>query len=178
MLANQSPLGSVPVTATNAEGTLPLGAHLISLRRGYVHHGIYVGAGRVIHYGGFHRPGDKRPIETVSLECFAGGRGYQLIAEPRTPYSASQIVLRASSRLGENRYSLFFNNCEHFCEWCIHGIARSKQVRSTLSNPWRLIQLLVAVAHLATESLDIAAIDVGQDPCGRDVMTAREARSA
>ena len=27
-----------------------LGAHLISPRNGYSHHGIYVGSGRVIHY--------------------------------------------------------------------------------------------------------------------------------
>lgn len=28
---------------------LPLGAHLTTPRRGYVHHGIYAGSGRVIH---------------------------------------------------------------------------------------------------------------------------------
>jgi Lecithin retinol acyltransferase len=38
------------------------GAHLTSPRRGYLHHGIYVGAGRVIHYGGFNRPFRRGPI--------------------------------------------------------------------------------------------------------------------
>ena len=31
---------------------LPLGAHLVSPRWGYTHHGIYTGGGRVIHYAG------------------------------------------------------------------------------------------------------------------------------
>jgi hypothetical protein len=33
----------------------PIGAHQITRRRGYVHHGLYAGDGRVIHYAGFKR---------------------------------------------------------------------------------------------------------------------------
>jgi pyruvate-formate lyase-activating enzyme len=38
------------------------------------------------------------------------------------------IVRRARSRLGERRYTVFTNNCEHFCTWCQVGESRSKQV--------------------------------------------------
>jgi hypothetical protein len=38
------------------------------------------------------------------------------------------VVARARSRLGENRYRLTTNNCEHFCEWCLSGESRSEQV--------------------------------------------------
>ena len=31
----------------------PLGAHLITPRFAYSHHGVYVGAGTVVHYGAF-----------------------------------------------------------------------------------------------------------------------------
>jgi hypothetical protein len=37
-------------------------------------------------------------------------------------------VRRARSRLGERRYDLLRNNCEHFCSWCQDGEARSAQV--------------------------------------------------
>jgi lecithin:retinol acyltransferase len=33
----------------------PLGAHLVTPRRAYTHHGIYVGLGRVVQYGGLSR---------------------------------------------------------------------------------------------------------------------------
>jgi hypothetical protein len=46
----------------------PLGTHLTTTRRGYCHHGIYVGKGRVVHYSGlsgaFWQCG---PVEEVSL---------------------------------------------------------------------------------------------------------------
>ena len=30
----------------------PIGAHLITSRKGYNHHGLYIGRGKVIHYSG------------------------------------------------------------------------------------------------------------------------------
>ena len=33
----------------------PLGSHLVTPRRGYLHHGIYVGARKVVHYSGLMR---------------------------------------------------------------------------------------------------------------------------
>jgi hypothetical protein len=35
--------------------------------------------------------------------------------------------------VGEDRYRLLTNNCEHFCEWCLHGTARSFQVEAWLA---------------------------------------------
>lgn len=43
-------------------------------------------------------------------------------------YSPEETVERAKSRLGENKYSLVFNNCEHFAIWCKTGIHESRQV--------------------------------------------------
>lgn len=39
-----------------------------------------------------------------------------------------EVVRRARSRLGEDRYHVLKNNCEHFCEWCVRGQNRSYQV--------------------------------------------------
>ena len=38
-------------------------------------------------------------------------------------------VERAESRLGEHKYNLLFNNCEHFASWCKTGVSESQQVK-------------------------------------------------
>jgi hypothetical protein len=109
---------------------LPLGAHLVSPRRGYLHHGVYAGNGRVIHYGGFHRLLTSRPVEEISLEEFTLGRGLKVKPWVAPKFSGTDVVERARSRIGENRYRLFSNNCEHFTEWCIGGTSRSPQLEA------------------------------------------------
>jgi hypothetical protein len=112
---------------------LPLGAHLISPRRGYRHHGVYAGNGRVIQYGGFNRMFSSRPVEEVSLQEFTLGRDIAVKAWVAPKFMGGDVVARARSRLGENRYRLFSNNCEHFAEWCIGGASRSLQVDALLT---------------------------------------------
>jgi cell wall-associated NlpC family hydrolase len=48
-------------------------------------------------------------------------------------YSGKETVEHARSRLGENKYNLVFNNCEHFAVWCKTGISESSQVSAVLS---------------------------------------------
>jgi hypothetical protein len=104
------------------------GTHLTTRRRGYVHHGLYAGDGRVIHYAGYGRRFRRGPVEEVTLECFAGGRGWQVRPWSTPSHSGPAAVVRARARLGEDRYSLWTNNCEHFVEWAIGGTPRSAQV--------------------------------------------------
>ena len=59
-----------------AEGDKPaLGSHLVSPRLGFAHHGIYVGCGRVVHYGAFVHGLHRGPVEEVSLARFTHGQG-------------------------------------------------------------------------------------------------------
>lgn len=116
----------------------PLGAHLVTPRRGFVHHGVYVGNGRVVHYAGFSRALRAGPVEEVSLERFAQGRGWSVRRHAVPRFAPHQVVERARSRLGENRYRVASNNCEHFVLWCLTGEARSPQVDAWIA-PWRLI---------------------------------------
>ena len=53
----------------------PLGAHLVTPRGLYTHHGLYIGRGRVIHYAGPYRRPPTGLIEEISLEEFAASRG-------------------------------------------------------------------------------------------------------
>ena len=105
-----------------------IGAHLTSKRRGYVHHGVYAGNGRVIHYGGFSRMFSSSPVEEVSIDEFTLGHGLTVKPWVAPKFTGADVVERARSRIGENRYRLFSNNCEHFAEWCIGGKSRSLQV--------------------------------------------------
>lgn len=104
------------------------GMHLTSRRRGYVHHGLYAGDGRVIHYAGYDRRFRRGPVEEVSLERFAAGRGWQVKPWTAPTFADTAAVERARARLGENRYRIWSNNCEHFVEWAIGGTPRSAQV--------------------------------------------------
>lgn len=43
-------------------------------------------------------------------------------------YTPEQTVARARTRLGESRYNVVTNNCEHFAIWCKTGVHESMQV--------------------------------------------------
>ena len=111
----------------------PLGAHLITPRFGYAHHGVYVGAGTVIHYAAFAYHWRRGPVEQVSISSFAHGHPVWVRPAGRNALRCEEIVRRARSRLGENHYRMLSNNCEHLSEWCVHGKHRSPQVDRLLS---------------------------------------------
>jgi hypothetical protein len=116
-----------------SERSLDPGAHLVSPRRGYTHHGIYVGGGKIVQYRGLVRGLRRGPVEEVSLEQFASGRALWIRYGRAARFDADEVVRRARSRIGEDRYHLLTNNCEHFCEWCLRGEHRSYQVDEWLS---------------------------------------------
>ncbi|TWC17848.1 lecithin:retinol acyltransferase [Pseudomonas sp. SJZ085] len=133
-----------PVDIEQPAGHLPIGAHLVSPRRFYLHHGIYLGGADVAHYSGFSgslRPG---PIEVTDLEHFANGKPVWMLQEP-CKYSSDEVADRARSRLGEKQYRVFFNNCEHFCSWCTRGESYSAQVDACFHRPHALFALICAL---------------------------------
>ncbi|WP_257225735.1 lecithin retinol acyltransferase family protein [Pseudomonas sp. ICMP22404] len=133
-----------PVDIEKPADHLPIGAHLISPRRFYLHHGIYLGGADVAHYSGFSgslRPG---PIEVTNLEHFANGKPVWMLHE-LCKYSSDEIADRARSRLGEKQYRVFFNNCEHFCSWCVSGESYSAQVYACFHRPHDLFAMISAL---------------------------------
>ena len=143
-------LGDKPDTAAAVDqitglrqGILAPGTHLVTSRRGYMHHGIYVGRGMVVHYAGLSGFLHSKPVEEVTIAQFSMGRAVRIVEHSESKYSPQEIVLRARSRLGENEYQVLRNNCEHFCNWCITGRSRSTQAESPLAST--LQALIVAV---------------------------------
>ena len=105
-----------------------IGSHLISPRGKYDHHGIYSGNGKVIHYGGLADGLSSAPIEEVPLINFSKGCDVFVKIHQKPIFNSGEILRRAKSRLGEDDYSIFSNNCEHFCNWCIFGRHESDQI--------------------------------------------------
>jgi len=66
----------------------------------------------------------------------------QVVDQGRSLYSPEEIVRRARSRIGEDDYRLLTNNCEHFCNWCLHGVSRSAQVERRWQLPLRVFLAL------------------------------------
>jgi hypothetical protein len=119
-----------------------IGSHLTTPRTAYTHHGLYIGNQQVIHLT------SNSKVETVSLDEFTNGHGY---SEPsfHSKFSRQDIVKRAQSRLGNEDYSLVFNNCEHFVNWCLHDKPHSKQVHHVVNSIGNGV-LNVAIRNFAT----------------------------
>ena len=102
------------------------GDHLVASDTLHTHHGIYLSPGRVAQYGS---DDDKRRarVEIVSEQAFARGRQVYVLDRPAA-FSVDEIRRRVESRVGEQDYSLFGNNCEHFVNWCRTGHHKSRQV--------------------------------------------------
>lgn len=93
----------------------------------FVHHGIDLGDGTVAHYL------EGRQILRSNLQDFSLGQPVSTVPYPPGSCSPPGVsVHRALGRLGEQRYNLIFNNCEHFAHWCKTGRHRSAQVEGWL----------------------------------------------
>ena len=129
----------------SSEEEPPVGTHIVTLRRGFTHHGVYVGCGEVVQYGGLARGLRRAPVEEVSLTEFAQGYPIWVRSEGSRSFDSEAVVQRARSRVGEDRYSILKNNCEHFCEWCVRGEPRSQQINEWLSRPWWALRLTIGL---------------------------------
>jgi hypothetical protein len=92
-----------------------------------MHHGIDLGDGSVAHYL------EGREILRSPRDQFSRGQPIQTVPYPEGRCLPAGVTLRrAMGRLGEERYNLLFNNCEHFAHWCKTGRHRSAQVEDWL----------------------------------------------
>jgi len=137
----------------------------------YEHHGIYVGDDMVVHYNGLARgivfekscfeeilsnvvPLDKRNIakvEMTSLEEFASGDTWQIKEHANAPFSGTDISLCAKARVGEQKYNLLINNCEHFCNECVFGEHMSEQVQNVKQNSALFSEIEPLLVHIISE---------------------------
>lgn len=132
-----------------------LGAHLVSDRTGYTHHGIYVGDDKVIHYAGLADGLSSGVVEETTLKAFSNGNEFSVKPHPHPRFTGQAVIDRARSRLGEDEYNILSNNCEHFCEWCINGEHRSAQVEQAKSASTRGLAAFTVLRTIAPPQISI-----------------------
>src|SRR5262249_3285017 len=108
------------------------GDHIWVWRCGYTHHGIDCGDGTVIHYAGGLLEKRNIAVRCTTLGEFSGGVQVH-VEQYRVCYPPEVVVRRAEGRLGEDRYNLFSNNCEHLARWCKTGNSHSEQIKDRLT---------------------------------------------
>jgi hypothetical protein len=93
------------------------------------HHGIDCGNDTVIHYQKNYKNEKNGIILWVPMKEFAKGKKIYTVKYDN--YDPPLIVVeRAKRKLGETKYNLFNNNCEHFARYCKTGMPISHQVEN------------------------------------------------
>lgn len=121
------------------EQNLYLGAPIGVRRFGYTHFGIYAGNCNghdvVIHYNGDKKSKANATVRWDTLNDFADGDSIFIAheMEEKATNTPEQRLRLAESRVGEKKYSLFLNNCEHFVNWCLSRKQESTQVKFAFS---------------------------------------------
>ncbi|MCR5622933.1 MAG: lecithin retinol acyltransferase family protein [Treponema sp.] len=112
----------------------PMPGDVLSVNRGlYRHYGVYVGNGTVVHFSGGegHELSARMAcIRKTTVESFRKNGEIQIETRCCKSYSRKETVMRALGAVGteKGKYSLQWNNCEHFANWCRYGEKRSLQV--------------------------------------------------
>jgi hypothetical protein len=114
----------------------------------YMHHGIDVGDGTVVHArpDDFRNPFAGGRVVRTPLEEFAAGRPVRTVIDPPARFAADAIVDRALAAVGREGYSPVVDNCEHFATWCATGRRASRQVDLLMARATGLVARAAAAA--------------------------------
>jgi hypothetical protein len=126
----------IVIKAVTAQGGPRPGDVIFADRGLYKHYGVYIGHNKVIHFSGpkgYETKASMADIIQTSTEDFLKGDLLEIQDDgDKVPLPRKEIVRRAKSRLHKCKgdYSLIFNNCEHFANWCRYNEHISKQVEN------------------------------------------------
>jgi hypothetical protein len=112
----------------------------------YLHHGIDVGDGTVVHArpADFRNPFGGGRVMRTSLAEFAEGRTVRVRNEPPAAFPPEEVADRALAHVDRAGYHLVVDNCEHFATWCATGRRESRQVDIVLG------RVAASVSRVAT----------------------------
>jgi hypothetical protein len=100
----------------------------------YVHHGIDMGDGTVVHARprDFRNPFGGGSVVRTSFAEFADGQEVRTTLEPPAEFPPEEVASRAAAHVGREGYCPVVANCEHFATWCATGERRSRQVEAVV----------------------------------------------
>ena len=102
----------------------------------FYHMGIYIGDEKVIHFAGpdtrHLTDSSQARVRISAIDDFAMKgqlevRDYSL-KERLRKRPGSRVISEAKKHLGEGGYDIIHNNCEHFVNKCVFGVAYSLQI--------------------------------------------------
>ena len=111
---------------------LSVGDHIYVPRRGYNHHGLYIGDGTVARYSWHFDDDATRRVELVSLDQFSQGEKINVRHYTDRRFGRTMSVSRALMRLNEKFSNVMLNDCEHFVTWCIKGLRWNKRTANAM----------------------------------------------
>lgn len=106
------------------------GDHIRVHRGAYWHHAIVSSRQplRVVHYSDHPDRWGKGLVQEQSFRRFLLVADQVELVNLPSRFSPAQVVARARSKLGRDRYNFARENCEHFASWCQTGRWFSAQV--------------------------------------------------
>jgi hypothetical protein len=119
---------------------------LVGLPVCYMHHGIDIGDGTVVHA----RPDDAGRlfgggrIVRSPLAEFAAGEAVEKVVDPPA-FPPAEVARRALAHVGRPGYCPVVDNCEHFATWCATGERRSRQVDAVIAGVSRAVAVVAMV---------------------------------
>lgn len=123
--------------------------HIRVKRTSYYHHGIDIGKGKVIHFTG--EPGRKEnaSVQETTMDKFLNGGELEIVKYAKC-ISESETNELARQHLGQTKYNLVFNNCEHFARYCKTKEKKSEQVERAITNTSASVVIGAAVSGSLT----------------------------
>ena len=123
------------------------GAHIRVPVGNIHHHGIYIGGGEVVQFGlpmDMYRAANEVKVLRSPIEDFSAGAAFVEVyvydrKERKLKRKDEDIVQFALSKVGDGGYNLLHNNCEHFANVCVFGVAKSEQIDSVYANVVKLL---------------------------------------
>jgi len=125
------------------------GAHLVVSRKVfgmgmYTHHGIYVGKGLVVHFGGPVKPKSTATVSMVSFYEFLDGETVVKVRRYRRSTLSAEETCNIARGIFEDYkegkgdvYNLLRNNCEHLATFCKTKVRESGQVQEVQNDLMR-----------------------------------------
>lgn len=106
----------------------------------YYHYVIYIGEGKVVHFRGRCRDspccGKTAKIKEENFDDVIGPEDYPYLQiesgswNGKEPFPPDIIIERAKSKIEQQGFNLFSNNCEHFARWARYGKSVSTQINN------------------------------------------------
>lgn len=113
----------------------------VSIGHDMHHYGIYVSDLEIIQYGSatdIFKPKEEVLVTISSIEEFLNGKFLEVreytLKEKLLKNKSNKIIELARRRIGEAKYDLLNNNCEHFVNECVFNKHESLEAKKYSEN--------------------------------------------